>query len=377
MIREVVVIGAGPAGAASAALLARAGHRVTLLDGARFDAEGRLLGHAPLCGEFLSPDLLARLSELGWLEPCLRAGAIEIKAARLFVGSRELRIELPAPGLGLSRARLDAILRREAVAQGVELCEGAITVGASREGDAVRVALRDSALLASNLVLATGKKTPRAEGAGGSLGGRLHLRMRDLVTEVELHFFSGGYVGLAPIEDGRVNLCGLFERRLSARAFRAGRLDLEWLATRSSALSARLEKVTAVEDDAASVSGLRFGARGPLEEAGFRVGDAAGMIAPLAGSGLAMAVESATLLSRAFRQVSEEARRAEYARAWHRSFEPRLRRSVLLQRALLLPVPRAALLLAARAWPVIGQSLFRATRGPLESATAREEVHAR
>src|SRR5215467_12594139 len=73
---DVVVVGAGPAGAATAILLARRGHRVTLFDRARFPRD-------KVCGEYLSPEASRILDRLGVLEAVEHAGARPLRGMRV------------------------------------------------------------------------------------------------------------------------------------------------------------------------------------------------------------------------------------------------------------------------------------------------------
>ncbi|MDB5458934.1 MAG: putative electron transfer oxidoreductase, partial [Caulobacteraceae bacterium] len=110
-----LVIGGGPAGAATAILLARAGRAVTLLE--------RETGpHDKVCGEFISHEAAAYLSRLG-LD--LRAlGAAPIRAARLAHGRGATEIALPFAAFSLSRRRLDEALLGLAQDAGVQLRRG-------------------------------------------------------------------------------------------------------------------------------------------------------------------------------------------------------------------------------------------------------------
>ena len=97
---HVAVIGAGPAGSATALLLRRAGWRVTLLERARFPRD-------KLCGEFISAEGVAALTEIGlgtWMaEHCPQI-------ARVLVTSRRGPVwqeSLSGRAVGCSRAALD------------------------------------------------------------------------------------------------------------------------------------------------------------------------------------------------------------------------------------------------------------------------------
>jgi flavin-dependent dehydrogenase len=101
---------------------------------------------------------------------------------------------------------------------------------------------------------------------------------------------SGGYIGLAKIEDGMVNICGLFKAR-PARGAKGSALLLTMLRASSlHALADRLEKADMDESSFCGVAGFQLGKQ---EGPAFCIGDAASMIPPFTGNGMSMAFESA------------------------------------------------------------------------------------
>src|SRR6185295_19531585 len=95
---DVVVVGAGPAGATAAAHLARAGRDVLLLDRARFPRD-------KVCGDALIPDAIAALDRLGALD-AVREQGWPVRATSVFSPSR-IAFELPGTFITLKRQRLD------------------------------------------------------------------------------------------------------------------------------------------------------------------------------------------------------------------------------------------------------------------------------
>ncbi|MCK5438679.1 MAG: FAD-dependent oxidoreductase, partial [Gemmatimonadetes bacterium] len=89
MIRDVVVVGGGPAGAATATHLARAGLDVCVLDRARFPRD-------KACGEFLSPAATPLLEDLGVRDAIDAAGAKRLDQVRIFGGDQRLDLAFPA-----------------------------------------------------------------------------------------------------------------------------------------------------------------------------------------------------------------------------------------------------------------------------------------
>ena len=114
-----------------------------------------------------------------------------------------------------------------------------------------------------------------------------------LGADLEMHLASNGYVGLAKVEGGRVNVCGLFRLRSAS-----GR-GIETLETylREGGLDTLATRIAAAQIDAESflgVAGFRLGwqeHRTPMAT----LGDACAMIPPFTGNGMSMAFESAVI----------------------------------------------------------------------------------
>jgi menaquinone-9 beta-reductase len=155
---DVIVVGAGPAGSATAAYLARAGVDVLLLEKANFPRE-------KVCGDGLTPRAVKALVGMG-VPVGEGDGWVRNKGLRIIGGG--VRLELPwpelssYPGYGLVRTRLDfdEILARTAQKAGARLLEG-VTVTGPVLDDAGRI---------------TGV-TARPSGAVGEPGTSYHARV--------------------------------------------------------------------------------------------------------------------------------------------------------------------------------------------------------
>src|SRR5262249_54121431 len=109
---EVVVIGAGPAGALAARQAALAGSRVLLVDSKKFPRE-------KVCGACLNGGALAILQSVGLGSVPERLGGKPLKKFDLRSDSRQATLRLPA-GVAVSRYRFDAALVEEAIAAGAD-----------------------------------------------------------------------------------------------------------------------------------------------------------------------------------------------------------------------------------------------------------------
>ncbi len=282
-----LIVGGGPAGSAAAIALARGGARPLLIE--------RHAGpHDSLCGGFLGWDALRRLDAIGIDSAAL--GARPISHVRLVAGDRLVERALPGIAAGLSRQALDTALLVAAAEAGVAIERGV----AVREAiDPSQLRLDDGAVLATDsLFLATGKRElrglarPRAAGEDPAVGLRQRLGpIAALDGVIELHLFDRGYAGLLRQEDGATNFCLSASRsRLDEAGGRPEQL-LASLAEESPRLADRLAAPALAPIQA--VAAVPYGWRARHGTSGlFRLGDQAGVIASLAGDGVAIALTS-------------------------------------------------------------------------------------
>ncbi len=286
-----LIVGGGPAGAAAAITLTYAGVRATVLE------KQEVPGDA-ICGGFLSWATLARIDALGIDRAAL--GGHDIETLAVFAGQRERVVTLPAPAIGLSRHRLDALLLDRAEAAGAVVRRGVMVQSGAADG----VILSTGEALAGNgLFLATGKHDlrglarPRPSG-DPELGLRLRLapsvaRDRLVGGRIELHLFDRGYLGLVLQEDGSANACMAVRKSRLAQAGGDPAALFAQLADASPALADRLADMPrAPRIDA--IGNVPYGWRARDTRPGlFRLGDQAAVIPSLAGEGMGIALASA------------------------------------------------------------------------------------
>jgi menaquinone-9 beta-reductase len=219
---DVLIVGAGPAGSATAFWLARSGHRVVLLDRAEFPRD-------KACSEYLGPGAADQLSRLGVLDQLRARGANPLLGTTV-IGSRGSRLtglfalasvhRPDAVGLSVRRRLLDDCLLQAAVAEGVRFLPRATAEDVIVEGGVVRgVRIRQTdgshATIRARLTVgADGLRSVVARRLGGvrtAIPRRVafvtHVRdVTGLGNTAEMHVSSGGYVGLNPLSPGLANV---------------------------------------------------------------------------------------------------------------------------------------------------------------------------
>lgn len=293
---ETVVIGAGPAGSATACGLAALGRDVLLI-------ERSAAPHHKVCGEFLSVETQLLSRRLG-VDPSA-LGAAEIDEVVLHSVDRSVRAALPFRALSLSRYRLDDALLQSALRRGARLKRSVSVRQVMPNGSGWNVLCDNGEVVrCRNLVLATGKLGLRGiddERDRSLVGLKMHLRpspaaRRALDGRVELFFLNDTYVGLEMIEDGVTNLC-LVLPATTVRKLESGWLGLhDHLTAALPALAARLAGAEPLWD---KPKGVVCPVGGHLHRethaAVYRVGDRLAHIPPFTGDGLAIALGSAAL----------------------------------------------------------------------------------
>jgi flavin-dependent dehydrogenase len=309
---DVLIAGAGPAGSAAAALLARSGWRVLAVDRAAFPRE-------KACSEYMSPEAVRVLDRLGVVPALERAGAVAL-AGTTVTAARGSRLDgrfadaHPAParptGLSVPRRVLDAALVDAARAAGARVLERVAVEellydGGAVSGAVVRDARGDRHSIRARLTIgADGLRSVVAR----RLGPRWHGRPRrvafvahvagvpGLSDVAEMHVGAEGYVGLNPL-GGDVANVALVVPADAARAAR-GRADAffhEWLG--------RFPGVRGRVDPCRTVRGVL--ATGPFAARSGRVtadgallvGDAADFFDPFTGEGICSALIGAELIA--------------------------------------------------------------------------------
>jgi flavin-dependent dehydrogenase len=145
---------------------------------------------------------------------------------------------------------------------------------------------------------------------------------------VSLHNFPGGYCGVCSIEDGLTNLCYLTHRDNLKSSGNIQEMENDVL-FRNPLLKQLFANCSFVFEKPEVINEVSFETKGPVENHILMAGDAAGMITPLCGNGMAIAMRSGKIVSSLVRDfVHGKIDRATlehlYCREWNNAFRQRL-----------------------------------------------------
>jgi menaquinone-9 beta-reductase len=319
LMKEITIAGGGLAGLSLAAGLRGRGVPVTVLEAGRYPRHR-------VCGEFISgvsDDTLGFLGIRDLLEDVRQHRSIRWHEC----GRLMHRGELPEPALGVSRFILDDRLR-----QRVEDLGGVVKTGVRAKPEP-----------AEGRVWAAGRRPRRAPW----IGLKAHVRGLSMAADLEMHSGTNGYAGLSGVEDGWINVCGLF--RLDRSLTSSGPdLLLAYLENGGNhGLAERLRRAEWRDGSFCAVAGFELG-RQENTPGLLCIGDSNCMIPPFTGNGMSMAFQAAEtasgpLVSWAAGELAWQDAANRVRSALNRRFRRRLAVARTLHRFLLEPSGRSLL----------------------------------
>jgi flavin-dependent dehydrogenase len=369
-IYDLIVIGAGPAGASAAITAAGSGARVLLLE------RGQLPRHK-VCGEFVSAESLGLLlTLLDSDHRNLLEQAIRIPRSQIFLDGYRVRASIDPPAASIARFDLDIALWESAASAGVH---GRLAVAvekierSSPLTNIFQVKTTDGDFESKTLIDATGRwsNLNAAHARNGSVGQKWlglkgHFSEPPGEKSVDLYFFDGGYCGVQPVElsesgcgSDRVNACAVVRADVAN--------SLSEVFAQHAGLHERSRRWLSLSD-AVSTAPLIFRKPQPVQNGVVRAGDAAAFVDPFVGDGISLALRSGRLAAQALsiflqKKGSYDDAARHYQRAYEKQFGAIFRTSSKIRQVLSLPKAlRTPLLFMLERSPAATRYLIRKTR---------------
>jgi flavin-dependent dehydrogenase len=369
---DVVIVGGGLAGLATAILLARKSHSVLVLEKDHYPRH-------KVCGEYISMESWPFLVGLGLPLHEMelpRITKLHVSGAR----SSDVHAQLPQGGFGISRHLLDSSLAELAVAAGVTLLTKARVDNVSF-ADNEHTVFTNGGVYAARVVCGTwGKRSnidvkwqrpflkEKNDALSNYIGIKYHARYPWSQDTVALHNFAGGYCGVSPVEGNRTCVCYL---TTAANLQRSGndiqRLQQEVL-MKNRHLSEILSDSQMLYESPLAISQISFERKELVYDHVMMLGDAAGMITPLCGNGMSMALHSGKVAAQQVAdflsgRIDRTAMEQQYVANWKQRFATRIRVGRMVQSMFGAEWRTAAFLRAAKAVPLVQRALIRSTSG--------------
>jgi flavin-dependent dehydrogenase len=330
MKRDVIIIGGGLAGLVSAILLARNGISATVLEKKTYPAH-------KVCGEYVSNEVVPFLQGLDLYPGQFKPPEIS-RFLLSSISGNPLTTDLGLGGFGISRYNFDNFLFEKAREAGVEIFTNTAAETVIFNGNEFEVRLSKGDTIYSALAIGAYGKKSRLDRIldrdfthrrSPFLGVKYHIEYDFPGDLIALHNFEGGYCGIVKIENGKCNLCYLASRDILKRTGTITDMEQEVLC-RNPYLSDIFSNADFLFGKPIVINEFSFEAKKPVENHILMAGDSAGLITPLCGNGMAMAIHSGKLAAEAiinhFNNGNPDLVRIEkeYASRWNGTFRQRL-----------------------------------------------------
>ena len=369
-VYDVAIAGGGLAGLALSIQLVRAGWRVVLFEKESYPFH-------KVCGEYISMESREFLTGLGLPLAEWKLPVIE----RLLVTSsngESVRANLPLGGFGISRYKLDAALAEIARNAGVTLLENTKVYDVQWEDSKHKIQSSAGTFSSSVTAACYGKKSNldvkwnrtfvQDSQATNYVGVKYHVMTNLPEPEIALHNFPGGYCGISKIEGNRFCLCYLTKSvNLKNNGQSIPEMEKNIL-KQNPVLEKILNEMTVDSEQPVTIAQISFAKKTQVENHVLCVGDAAGMITPLCGNGMSMALHGSKIAAESItyfllQRITREEMEKSYQKNWNRLFARRLRTGRIIQRFFGKRFWSVALIRILKPFPFLVRALIRQTHG--------------
>lgn len=364
---QIAIIGGGLAGLTAAIHLCKAGKSVILFEKNTYPKH-------KVCGEFISNEVLPYLKELGLNIEFLQPTHINKTSISINSG-KSISAYLPLGGFGISRFKLDNYLYEKAIESGCQIIHQQVNE-IDFSDDFFTIQTENNEIFQAKVVFgAFGKRSNLdvklqrnfIQKKSPWLAVKAHYKGNFPNDFVELHNFEGGYCGVSKVENDIINICYLakyesFKKEKDISNFQSNVLN------KNPKLKAVFDNSELLFEKPLTISQVSFETKKQVENHILMLGDTAGLIHPLCGNGMAMAIHSAKIASKCTidflnGKINRKDLEKQYEKQWNFNFKSRLQTGKMLSKFLLNPILSNVMMKWLIIFPKLLSFLIQKTHG--------------
>ncbi|MBB1194336.1 FAD-dependent oxidoreductase [Flavobacterium sp. SOK18b] len=366
--KEVLIIGGGLAGLTAAIHLSKIGLQVTVIEKNSFPKH-------KVCGEYISNEVLPYFNWLGL--DLSHLNPTHITHLEFSTSSRKtIKSNLPLGGFGISRFALDYNLYQIAIKNGCTFLQDTVEKIVYSNNEFNVTTLNNNILKSEIVIGAFGKRSNIDQKMNRNfitkkshwLAVKAHYTGDFPNDLVGLHNFKGGYCGVSKVENDIINICYLadyetFKQYKNIEEFQSNVL------AQNPHLNVIFNKTKMLYEKPLTISQVSFEKKQAVENHILMIGDTAGLIHPLCGNGMAMAIHSAKIVSELIHEYysneikSREELEEKYIQEWNFNFKERLKMGRFLSNILQKQKLSGVLMRLLSIFPFLLPKIIKKTHG--------------
>jgi len=369
---DAAIIGGGLGGLTLSIKLAQAGKKVLLLEKESYPFH-------KVCGEYISMESWEYITSCGISLEDLQLPIIS-KLGISAPNGLYLEQALDLGGFGIARFSLDKLLFDQALKVGVNAMQNAKVTQVQFENNQFHIQSTKGSFTCFYAFGAYGKKSnldiqlkrqfthEKKQGKQNYIGVKYHIKVNFPDNLIELHNFKNGYCGISKIDKETYCLCYLTTQENLSKYGNQIKTMEEAVLYKNPHLKRIFTEAEMLYQKPLVISQIRFEPKQLIEQHIIMLGDAAGLIAPLCGNGMSMAMRAADIISKLFpADPSNSGERVKfenaYSAAWNRNFSVRLRVGRIFQHLFGSTFTTWLVILLLKPFPSLLQKIIRATHG--------------
>lgn len=364
---DVLIIGGGLAGLTAGIHLSQKKLKVVLVEKSSFPRH-------KVCGEYISNEILPYLKWLG-------VNVLELQPTNIskfkFTTQKGKTAEakLPLGGFGISRYALDEFLYQKALANNCFVLKENVT-NVSFTDDIFNITTSEQIITAKIVLGAFGKRSNIDQILDRNffhkkspwLAVKAHYSGNFDDTLVALHNFDGGYCGVSKVESNVINICYItdyatFKKYKNIEEYQQNILY------KNQHLKFIFENSTLLFEKPLTISQISFNEKKAVENHVIMIGDTAGLIHPLCGNGMAMAMHSAKIASEILlkyfsdKEMNRDLLEKKYTNEWKKHFGKRIVMGRILARILTYKSITTLFVALIASFPGLFRTIIKQTHG--------------